>query len=256
VPAAGTNDIQDVTARPIIAGAFRVLRRRFGLVAGPAVVVFGASAAIDVLVDFLADADVGSPGLLTAAALMASGLALFGTTFFAGLIDHVVAAEEHGTHVPTLRELLRTVPYGRLIAADLLLGLGAAALLLLLVVPGIIFFTFSCLVGPVVVMEDRKVRDAFRRSAQLVRGKFWLAFFLVTVPVAVEEDVVHSIVEAAHSLNPLLVFVINAAASAAVGSIVALVEVTLAHRLARRKPDPRRWQESNPPDGVRPSHSF
>lgn len=60
----------------------------------------------------------------------------------------------------------------------------------------------------------------------------------MTLPVAVEENVVHGIVEAADSLGPLLVFIVNAAAGAAVGSVVALVEVTLAHRLATRHPDP------------------
>jgi hypothetical protein len=254
VPEAGTNEQPAVGARPVLAAAFRVLRRHFGLVAGPAIVVFGASAAIDVLVDEVADR-TGDTGLLTAVVLMAAGAALFGTTFFAGLLDHVVAAAEHGAPAPKLREVLRTLPYRRLLVADLLLTLGTGVLLILLIVPGAAFYTFFCLVGPVIVREDRKVRDAFRRSARLVRTRFWLVVVLVTLPVGVEEDVVHGIVEAADSLGPLLVFAVNALAGAAVGSIVALVEVTLAHRLARRNPE-RRWQESNPPDGVRPSHSF
>jgi hypothetical protein len=254
VPEAGTNQQPAVGVRSVLSGALRVLRRRFRLVAGAAVVVFGASAVVDVLVDTIADRTENA-GALTAVVLMAAGLALFGTTFFAGLLDRVVVAEEHGGAPPSLGAVLRTLPYGRLIAADLLLTVGAGVLLIFLVVPGLVFYTFFCLVGPIIVREDRKVRDAFRRSRQLVRKKFWLVFLLVTLPVFVEEDVVHGIVTAAESLGPLLVFVLNAVAEAAVGSVVALVEVTLAHRLARRSPE-RRWQESNPPDGVRPSHSF
>jgi hypothetical protein len=253
VPAAGTNEIPEVTARPVVAAAFRILRRRFSLVAGPALVVFGISAAVDVLADALADSE--NLGFLTPVVLFAAGMALFGTTFFAGFLDHIVGAEERGEPSPKLGQVLRTLPYRRLIAADFLLMLGAAVLIIFLIAPGLAFYTFFCLVGPVIVREDRKVRDAFRRSRRLVRGKFWLVFLLVTLPVVVEEDVVHLFVEAADGLGPLLVFVVNAAAGTAVGSIVALVEVTLAHRLARRMPE-RRWQESNPPDGVRPSHSF
>jgi hypothetical protein len=255
VPEAGTNEQPVIGARSVLAGAFRVLRRHFGLVAGPAIVLFGVTALLDVLVDEITDRTGDSASLLTAVVLMAAGAALFGTTFFAGLLDHVVAAAEQGAPTPKLWDVLRTLPYRRLLVADLLLTLGSGVFLIFLIIPGVAFYTFFCLVGPVIVREDRKVRDAFRRSAQLVRTRFWLVFVLVTLPVTVEEDVVHGIVEAADSLGPLLVFVINAVAGAAVGSIVALVEVTLAHRLARRNPE-RRWQESNPPDGVRPSHSF
>ena len=87
-------------------------------------------------------------------------------------------------------------------------------------------------------MEDRRVRDGFRRSRRLVRGHFWLVFLLVTLPILFEENVVHGIVEAFEGLGPLAVFVVNTLAGAVVGSIVAVIEVTLAHRLAIRKPDP------------------
>ncbi len=112
--------------------------------------------------------------------------------------------------------------------------------LALLVIPGLIFFTFFSLVGPAVVMEDRKVFDGFRRSVRLVRGHFWLMFLLVTLPILFEENVVHGIVEAVDDVGPFLVFVVNTLAGAVVGSVVAVVEVTLASRLAMRKPDPSR----------------
>jgi hypothetical protein len=153
-------------------------------------------------------------------------------------MDRVVGEEERGHPRQPLRQILRTLPYGRLIAVDLLLVLGTAVLSFALLVPGIVFFTFYSLVGPAVVMEDRKVLSAFRRSARLVRGHFWLVFLLVTLPIALEENVVHGIVEAVDSLGLLAVFAINTLAGAVVGSVVAVVEVTLAHRLAIRKPDP------------------
>jgi hypothetical protein len=223
--------------RPVVRAALGTYRRRFGIIAGAALVVFGISASVDALADAIADEIGDHPGLV-AVVLMVAGLAVFGTEFFAGLMDRVVGEQERGHARQPLRQILRTLPYGRLIAVDLLLVLGTAVLSFALLVPGIVFFTFCSLVGPAVVMEDRKVFSAFRRSARLVRGHFWLTFLLVTLPLMLEENVVHGIVEAVDSLGLLAVFVVNALAGAAVGSIVAVVEVTLAHRLSMRKPDP------------------
>jgi hypothetical protein len=237
VPEAGANDLPALGVRPVLVAALGTYRRRFGMIAGAALVVFGISASVDVLTDALADQAGDKPGLV-AVVLMVAGLAIFGTEFFAGLMDRVVGEEERGHPRQPLSQILRTLPYGRLIAVDLLLVLGTVVFSFALLVPGIAFFTFYSLVGPAVVMEDRKVFSAFRRSARLVRGHFWLTFLLVTLPIMFEENVVHGIVEAFDSLGLLAVFVVNALAGAAVGSIVAVVEVTLAHRLAIRKPDP------------------
>jgi hypothetical protein len=254
VPETGTEQGPSIAPRSILVSAFRTYRRRFGLIAGAALVVFGISALVDVLADVLADKAGDNPGLVGIVLTMA-GLAVFGTELFAGLMDRVAGVEERGHPREPLRRILRTLPYGRLIIADVVLAVGTALFSFALLVPGIIFFTIFSLVGPAVVMEDRKVFDAFRRSRRLVRGHFWLVFLLVTLPLVLEENVVHGIVEAFEGLGPLAVFVVNTLAGGVVGSAVAVVEVTLAHRLAIRKSE-RRWQESNPPDEVRPSHSF
>ena len=219
----------------MLAAAARTYRRRFGVIAGAALVVFGISAFVDVLTDVLADEVGDKPGLI-ALLLTVAGLAAFGTEFFAGLMDRVAGQEERGHPREPLGRILRRLPYGRLILADVLLALLTVVFSIALLIPGIIFFTFHALVGPVVVMEDQSVRSAFRRSRQLVRGHFWLVFLLVTLPILFEENVVHGIVEAAESLGSLAVFVVNTLAGAVVGSIVAVIEVTLAHRLAMRKP--------------------
>ncbi len=236
---AGTdvNELPGLGVRAVLGATCRIYRHRFGLVAGSALVVFGISAGLDVLFDVVGDKLGDSPGLL-APLLVIAGVATFGTTFFAGLLDRIVGEEERGHPRRSLREVLRTLPYWRLIGADVLLSLGAVVSLLLLVVPGLIFYTFFSLVGPAVVMEDRGVFDGFRRSVRLVRGHFWLTLLLVTLPILVEEDAVHGIVALVGDASPFLVFVVNALAGAAVGSVVALVEVTLAGRLAMRKPEP------------------
>jgi hypothetical protein len=237
VPEAGPKNLPAVGVRPVLVAAFGTYRRRFWLIAGAALVVFGISAGIDVLFDVAGDLVGDYPGLL-APLLVIAGVATFGTTFFAGLLDRIVGEEERGHPRRSLREVVRTLPYWRLIGADVLLSLGAVVALLLLVVPGLIFYTFFSLVGPAVVMEDRGIFDGFRRSVRLVRGHFWLTLLLVTLPLLVEEDVVHGVVALVGDASPFLVFVVNALAGAVVGSVVALVEVTLAGRLAMRKPEP------------------
>ena len=236
MPEAGANGLPAVGVRPVLVAAFRTYRRRFGVIVGAAIVVFGISALVDVLTDVLAD-ELGDHPEFVALLLTVAGLAVFGTEFFAGLVDRVAGQEERGHPRQPLGRILRTLPYGRLIVADVLLVLGTLVFALALLVPGLIFLTFFSLVGPYVVMEDRTVRSAFRRSRQLVRGHFWLVFVLVTLPLALEENVVHGIVELFDSLGSIAVFVVNTLAGAAVGSVVAVIEVTLAHRLAIRKPD-------------------
>ena len=243
MPEAGANDLPALGVRPVLVAAFRTYRRRFGVIAGAAIVVFGIAALVDVLTDVLADEFGDNPGLI-ALLLTVAGLAVLGTEFFAGLADRIAGQEERGHPRQPLGQILRTLPYGRLIVADVLLALGTLVLSFALLVPGMIFFTFHSLVGPALVMEDRKVFSAFRRSRQLVRGHFWLVFVLVTLPIVLEENVVHGIVEVFESLGSLAVFVVNMLAGAAVGSIVAVIEVTLAHRLALRKPDPALATES------------
>ena len=173
MPEAGAKNLPAVGVRPVLVAAFGTYRRRFGLIAGAALVVFGISAGLDVLVNAVNDRVSEHPGLV-ATLLVVASLATFGTTFFAGLLDRIVGEEERGHPRRPLGELLRTLPYWRLLAADVLLSLGAVFATILLIVPGLIFYTYFSLVGPAVVMEDRKVFDAFRRSMRLVRGKFWL----------------------------------------------------------------------------------
>ncbi len=243
MPEAGAKNLPAVGVRPVLVAAFGTYRRRFWLIAGAALVVFGIGAGLDVLVDAVNDRASEYPGLVATLLVIAS-LATFGTTFFAGLLDRIVGEEERGHPRRPLGQLLRTLPYWRLLAADVLLSLGAVFATILLIFPGLIFYTYFSLVGPAVVMEDRKVFDAFRRSMRLVRGKFWLTFLLVTLPLLVEEDVVHGVVALVGDASPFLEVVVNALAGAVVGSVIALVEVTLAGRLAMRKPDPALAQES------------
>jgi UPF0716 family protein affecting phage T7 exclusion len=121
--------------------------------------------------------------LLGALALI--GTSLVGEVFFSGAVAVALTHEHDGQ--PTLREISRRLAYGRLIAVDLIYGALVIAGLVLLVVPGVLVYIWLGLAGPVVEIERRGVREAFARSARLVRGHFWLVF-AVLVPLELASE--------------------------------------------------------------------
>ena len=102
-----------------------------------------------------------------------------GEEFYAGVVIAVVAQSMMGKERPSLRQLVRTTPYLRLIAVSILFSLGVGIGLALFIVPGLVFFTWFVLAAPLVKIEGLGVREAFRRSRQLERGSFWPVLLLV-----------------------------------------------------------------------------
>jgi hypothetical protein len=157
-----------------------------------------------------------------------------GTVFYPGLLDRIVGVERGHNERQAMATVLATLPYGRLILAEIILFTVTTIGLALFVVPGLIAFTFFGLVGPTITIENRSAIGAFRRSARLVRPHFWLVLLLVTVPIGFErmvEDLVHHAVE--HEAF-VVRFLSHALIGIIIGSIVGLVEVHLAFRLSGR----------------------
>jgi hypothetical protein len=217
----------------VVRAALRTYRERFGQVALTAFLVFGTVAAIDTLGAVLvADRHVSRPIGAIITSVVTAVLSATGIVVYAGLLDKVVGAHLHGHEDRPLREAWRSLPLGRLLVADVALVVATLAGLALFVVPGIVIFTLWSLVGPLITIEDRSVRSALGRSRQLVRRNFLLTFVLVTVPLQVEEGVLHAIHYTEifdHPLVPALV--VNGLLGAVVGSVVGLIEVVLAYEL-------------------------
>ncbi|HET8814715.1 MAG TPA: hypothetical protein VFM51_07135 [Solirubrobacterales bacterium] len=131
-------------------------------------------------------------GLELAAIAIAVGVVtatgLIGEVLFSGAIA-ISLTHPHGEDPPPLNEIARRLRYGRLIAVDLAFVAIVAAGLLLGLVPGVVAFVFLGLAGPVVELEDRTAAGALRRSFQLVRGSFWLVFW-VLVPIEIAGDAI------------------------------------------------------------------
>jgi hypothetical protein len=113
---------------------------------------------------------------------------LIGEVFFSGAIA-ISLTRPPGEDPPSLREIARRLNYGRLIAVDLIYVAFVAVGLLLGLIPGVLAFVWLGLAGPVVELEKRTARGALTRSMRLVRGNFWLVFW-VLVPIQVLGDAI------------------------------------------------------------------
>jgi hypothetical protein len=212
--------------------ALHTYRDRFWRVAGTAFVVFGALASIDALATVLVLEHVSSAAGDAIAATAAAVFMMVGVVIYAGILDKVVGTHLHGHPDLTLGEIWHSLPIGRLVVADLLLAAATLGGLALFVVPGVVLFTLWSLVGPVITVEDHAVASSFRRSWQLVRSHFWLTFFLVTLPLQVEQAVLHAVDYAALFEHPLVpAFLLNGLLGTVIASVVGLVEVVLAYEL-------------------------
>lgn len=117
-------------------------------------------------------------------ALAATGLV--GEVFYTGAVSILLTHPRDG-RAPSLREIAGMVSYGPLIAIDLLYGLLVAIGLILFFFPGVLVFVWLGLAAPVIEIEDRGIRAAFRRSIELVRHKFWIVA-LVLIPIELVGD--------------------------------------------------------------------
>jgi hypothetical protein len=195
-----------------------------------AALVFGPAAVADTVLGNYLEHHAGSAPVV-AFVLATFSVVSVGETLYAGLLHRLVGRVDRDQPLPRLAEVLRTLPYARLIGADVVLSTVLIATSAILLIPGLVVGTVFALAGPLIVLEDRGVLGAFRRSAQLVVPRFWLAFWLLTVPLLVVHGVSHG-VEVAYTGEPLIVvFVVHELVGVTVGSAVALVEISLADRL-------------------------
>ena len=221
----------------VLRGAGSTYRAHPQVVMGLAAVVFGVSAALDLLatraLQGLSGDHFSAIGLTLVVGLLSGPLSFStaGLVFYAAMLDRIVGHHLHGHEPVGVREAMRTLPWARLLVADLILVAATTIGAALLVVPGLIVFTLFCLVGPLINIEGISVAAAFRHSAALVRRAPWPTALLATIPTYVEITLLHGFQFATAEQPFLAAFVISAGIGATVGAIVGLFEVTLAYEL-------------------------
>ncbi len=217
----------------MLRGSWSTCRAHPGPVVGLAALMFGGSAAIDTFIDRLAEG-LGASRIAEVLAVVLAGpvsITTFGLVLYAGVLDRVVGHHLHGHPKLTVWQAVGTLPWVPLLVADLLLVTATTLGMALFVVPGLVVFTFFCLVGPVVNIEGVGVIAAFRRSATLVRRAPWLTGGLVTTLTLVEVLLIHGLNFATADYPYLAAFAITALIGMTVGAVVGLFEVTLAYEL-------------------------
>jgi hypothetical protein len=137
---------------------------------------------LNAVVSTAVDDNTGTAALL---ALVTAVVSLVGTFWLQGALVFAVEDVRDGRIDTTVTQVFERVrPYlGTLIVAGLLAGLGIVIGLILLIVPGLIFLTWWCLIVPVVVLEGKAVGEAFSRSRELGRGHGWTVFGVVVITV-------------------------------------------------------------------------
>ncbi len=126
-------------------------------------------------------------GVITALAVVGGTLA-YGAAIAAIAVEPEGANEEPRTPLASLRDAL--VRAGTLLVLIVVATLGVLAGLVLLVVPGLVLFTWWLVAFQAAMVESTGWRGSLARSRTLVRGSFWsmlvLAVALTAVVVAVD----------------------------------------------------------------------
>jgi hypothetical protein len=181
----------------------RIYGARWRLLIGVGLIIFVPIGLVEVLDELAQEPLATEEGVsgVHAALLLVAGSAhavtsLLGEVLYSGVVAAIVLAHRGGKR-NSLGEVARSLPYGRLIAADLLYVFLVALGFIALVIPGLVALTWFALIGPVIKMEGTGVRAALRRSRELVRGNGWRVFgalFPIMIVQSVIAGVVHSAV--------------------------------------------------------------
>lgn len=221
--------------------AWGMFRRHYWRVALVALVLFVPPPLLAASLRELRDSLEADPSLVRGLGfiiglLMVTLIRLFGPVVYAGYLDEAVGQEYFKGHRVYFGTVVRTLPWGRLLVADLVLIGGTTIGLLLFVVPGIVWATLFALVGPVIVQERRGVIDGFARTFRLSREAWHLVLVLVVAFIAAEL-IIHEIVhQVTHHSDFWLQVTASWLVAALIGGIVGLIEVALATELMARHP--------------------
>ena len=186
-------------------GVVRLYGEHWRLLLAAGLIVFVPLGFVEAADTELQKSDISTVDELTAIAVVVVALghtvsALLGDVFYSGVVASG-AWETRGGQAHSLREIARTIPWGRLVVVDLLFALVAVVGFLLLIVPGFVFLVWFSISGPVVKIDRLPPREALRRSRELVQGSFWRVFAIVIPVLFLTEAAVGAAARLGHSIG-------------------------------------------------------
>lgn len=213
---------------PMIRDTFAVYKRHWKLLVPITMVVLAPQAIGDALIGEVEVKGIERPEdvVKLVSIPVAVAVNLGGEALLSGIIAAFVIDWRRGGEGSELREVLRDIPYGRLIAVDLMLAIGTALGLLLLVVPGVLIFTYLLIAPALIEIEHITIRESIRRSITLVRGSFWRVLGYAVLVFAVTDVIVYLLESPLHGTEGEALF--NLAAEAVVEPVVTVFTVILA----------------------------
>jgi hypothetical protein len=237
-----------VPVREILVAAARSGRRDGWRILAVAITVSTVTAVGEVAVSHLIDPSELALSILVS--ISAGAVSILGTVFLSGFLTRLAGAAEHATPAPgpapgpgpaagatapppraTLSQVARSLPWGRLILADLLVVVLVIIGILALVIPGLVILTLLAVTGPVIEIEDRKVLAALRRSARLARHHFWSVALLATVPMILASEI-ESIAPDPTGVGEILeVLAVRGIGEGVLEAAIGLILVRLCYRL-------------------------
>lgn len=221
----------------ILAGAMRLYRRRPIRVAAASLAVLLPLVLVGQVVHVIESSR--SHDLAYFAALLPSAselLALLGLVVLGGVMDELVGAEIRGDSQPGIGHALRSLPFGGLVVADLVVTLFVALGAAVGAIPGLVIASLVGIVGPVVNVERQGPMSAVRRSIRLTWPHAWLAIGVV-VPSLLVEVVAHAfLLRVWDTLGLVGELAVEIPLILTVGAFVVLSEVVLAYALMARDP--------------------
>jgi hypothetical protein len=212
----------------LVSMAWRTARMEPARVIVPGLVIFGLDAIQGTFYTEVATDHLGIGSVIGAVLFASSAL---GLTFYAGMLERLVGSVERNEPAQPVLRVLRTLPWGRLLIAEAILVLVTAVASVLLIIPGLIVGTLFALVGPLINLLDSSVPDAFRRSLRLVWPHFMLVFLIITLPLALEHEVVVFVAELIPHEHLWAIFLTTFILGDLFGMALGLMEVTMAERL-------------------------
>jgi hypothetical protein len=212
----------------LAATSWRTAKMEPARVIVPGLVIFGLDAIQGTFYTEVAVDHLGVGSLIGAVLFASSAL---GLTFYAGMLERLVGSVERNEAAQPVLQVLRTLPWGRLLLAEGILIVLSAVASVFLVIPGLIVGTLFALVGPLINLLDSSVPNAFRRSLQVVWPHFMLVFLIITLPLALEHEVVIFVAELIPHEHIWAIFLTTFILGDLFGMALGLMEVTMAERL-------------------------